>query len=71
MWWTDDKTAIRVDCSAFVKRYVDTHAVKEQYRPYIISGQAVGDAPTIVLTSIDTCVPKAPNFGVPDQNVFK
>jgi hypothetical protein len=24
-----------------------------------------------VLKSIDTCAPKAPNFGVPEQNVFK
>jgi len=71
VWWTDEKAAIRVDCSAFLKRYVDTHVAKEQYQPYIISGQAIGDAKTIVLTSVDTCTPKAPNFGVPDQNVFK
>jgi hypothetical protein len=60
-----------VNCSPSVKRYLDTHAPKEQYRPYVISGQAVGEAPNIVLKSIDTCAPKAPNFGVPEGNVFK
>jgi hypothetical protein len=37
----------------------------------VISGQAVGEPASIVLKSIDTCAPKAPNFGVPDTNVFK
>jgi hypothetical protein len=32
---------------------------------------AIGAAANIVLKSIDTCAPKAPNFGVPDENVFK
>ena len=71
VWWTDDKTALAVNCSPFVKRYLDNHTPKEQYRPYIISGQAIGEGDSIVLRSIDTCAPKAPNFGVPDQNVFK
>lgn len=71
VWWSDDKAALRVDCSGFVQRFLDTHTAKEQYRPYVISGQAIGDAGKIVLTSVDTCAPKATNFGVPDQNVFK
>jgi hypothetical protein len=71
VWWTDDKAALAVNCSPFVKRYLDNHTPKEQYRPYIISGQAVGDATNIVLKSVDTCAPKAPNFGVPDANVFR
>ena len=71
VWWTDDKTALAVNCSPFVKRYLDNHTPKEQYRPYIISGQAIREGDNIVLRSIDTCAPKAPNFGVPDQNVFK
>jgi hypothetical protein len=71
IWWTDEKSALMVNCSPSVKRYLDTHASKEQYRPYVISGQAVGDAANIVLKSIDTCAPKAPNFGVPEGNVFK
>jgi len=71
VWWTDDKTALLVNCAPFVKKYLDNHTPKEQYRPYIISGQAIGEAANIVLKSIDTCAPKAPNFGVPDKNVFK
>jgi hypothetical protein len=71
VWWTDDKAALQVNCSPFVKRYLDNRTPKEQYRPYVISGQAVGDAANIVLTAIDTCAPKAPNFGVPETNVFK
>jgi hypothetical protein len=38
VWWTDDKTALIVNCAPFVKRYLDNHTPKEQYRPYIISG---------------------------------
>jgi hypothetical protein len=72
VWWTDDKAAMLVNCSPSVSTYLDTHAPKDQYRPYVISGQAIGEAANnIVLKSIDTCAPKAPNFGVPDKNVFK
>jgi hypothetical protein len=71
VWWTDDKNALAVNCSPFVQKYVDGHAPKEQYRPYIISGQAVSPSAELVLKSVDTCVPKAPNFGVPEKNVFK
>lgn len=71
VWWTDDKKSLRVDCAPFVKRYVETRAPKERYSPYIISGQAVGEGDNIVLRSIDTCAPKAPNFGVPENNVFR
>jgi hypothetical protein len=71
VWWTDDKKALGVNCAPFVTRYVDNHTPKERYRPYIISGQAVGEGSDIVLRSIDACAPKAPNFGVPEKNVFK
>ena len=71
VWWTDDKKNRLVNCAPFVKRYLDKHTPKEQYSPYIISGQAVGEAANIILKSIDTCAPKAPNFGVPEENVFK
>lgn len=71
VWWTDDKGNLGVNCAPFVKRFLDTHTPKERYSPYIISGQAVGEADTIILKSIDTCAPKAPNFGVPEENVFK
>jgi len=71
VWWTDEKTAFVIDCSPSVKRYLDKGTPKAQYSPYIISGQALGEASNIVLKSIDTCAPKAPNFGVPDENVFK
>src|SRR5262249_12735750 len=71
VWWTDDKAAVAVNCAPSIKRYLDTHMPKDQYRPYIVSGQAVGEPADIVLKSVDTCAPKAPNFGVPDENVFK
>ena len=71
VWWSDEKPALIVNCAPFVQRYLDNHTPKEQYRPYIISGQAIGEGDNIVLRSIDTCAPKAPNFGVPDKNVFK
>jgi len=71
IWWTDDRKSLAVNCAPFVKRYLDTHVPKAQYTPYVISGQAVGDASNIVLKSIDTCAPKASHFGVPDENVYK
>jgi len=71
VWWTEEKTPLAIDCSPFVKRYLDNKTPRHQYSPYVISGQALGQAPGIVLTSIDTCAPKAPKFGVPEQNVFK
>jgi hypothetical protein len=71
VWWTDDKAALLVNCAPSVKKLLDARAPKEQYRPYIISGQATGEAANIVLTSVDTCAAKAAKFGVPEENVFK
>lgn len=71
VWWTEEKSAFSVNCAPFIKRYVDDHTPKDIYRPYVISGQAVGKPANIVLTSIDTCAPKAVHFGVPEKNVFK
>ena len=71
LWWTDEKKASILDCSPSVQKYLDNHTPKDQYRPYIISGQAVSPSAAIVLKSVDTCAPRAPNFGVPDKNVFK
>jgi hypothetical protein len=71
VWWTDDKQALAVNCSPSVSRYLNAHTPKEQYRPYVISGQVVGDPSSLVLRAIDTCAPKADKFGVPEQNVFK
>ncbi|MGA3260007.1 MAG: hypothetical protein ABSE35_14080 [Bryobacteraceae bacterium] len=69
-WWTDDKMA-QFHCAQFIQRYLSNHTQKDQYRPYILSGMAIGEGNDIVLKSIDTCVPKAPNFGVADTNVLK
>ena len=71
VWWTDEKSALAVNCSPFIKRYLDNRTPKEQYRPFVISGQAVGEGTSIVLRPVDTCAAKAPNFGVPESNVFK
>jgi hypothetical protein len=73
VWYTDDRTFMNLEkgCTTWIKRYVDNHTPKEQYRPYIISGQNVGDGNNIILKSIDDCVGKANHFGVPEQEVFK
>jgi len=71
IWWTDEKPAALVDCTPSVKRYLESHTPKEEYRPYIISGQAIGDGTDIVLRSISTCAHKALAFGAPEGNVYK
>lgn len=71
VWWTDEKSPFMINCAPFIKRFLDNHTPKEQYRPYVISGQAVGESTNIVLTSIDSCAPRAAHFGVPEKNVFK
>lgn len=73
VWFTDDKTFMNLEkgCTTWIKRYVDNHTPKEQYRPYVIAGQNVGDANNIVLKSIDDCVGKADHFGVAEKDVFK
>jgi len=71
VWWWDDKTAFHPICAPWIKRYLDNRAPKEQYSPYVISGQAIGDGNNLVLKSIDTCAARAAHFGVPAENVFK
>jgi hypothetical protein len=71
VWWTDDKKNRLVNYALFVKRYLDKRTPKEDYRPYVISGQAVGGPANIVLKSVDPCAPKAVHFGVPEANVFR
>jgi len=72
IWWSDDKNVMRLSCAVWIKRYVDNHASKEQYRPYVMSGIEVGDGDNLVLKSVDDCVPKAPHFGVlSEDEVFK
>jgi hypothetical protein len=72
VWWSDDKNGIRFHCASFIQRWLNNHAPADEYRPYILSGVNVGTADNIVLTRIDTCVPKAPHYGVlSEDNVFK
>jgi hypothetical protein len=71
VWWTDEKPKFGVDCSPFVKRYLDSRIPKDQYSPFVISGQATGEPSDIVLRSVDTCAAKVPKFGVPEENVFR
>src|SRR5690242_15030144 len=71
VWWTDEKPAFSVNCAPFINKFLNNHTPKDQYRPYVISGQMVGEPAHIILTSIDTCAPKAAHFGVPEENVFK
>ena len=73
VWFTDDKNFmnLKMGCTTWIKRYVDNHTPTEQYRPYLISGQNVGDGNNIVLTSIDACVAKAEHYGASERDVFK
>ena len=73
IWFTDDKTFMNLEggCTTWIGRYVDNHTPKEQYRPYIIAGQNVGDANNILLRDIDDCVGHADHFGVDEKKVFK
>jgi hypothetical protein len=71
VWWTDDSKAFRFGCPGYIKGYVDRHTPAETYRPYILSGQAIGEGEHIVLKSVDDCVPRALHFGAPDANVVQ
>ena len=71
VWWTDDSKAFRFGCPGYIKGYVDRHTPADAYRPYILSGQAIGEGDHIVLKSVDDCVPRAPHFGAPDANVVQ
>lgn len=72
IWWWDDKNAIGPNCSRWIKRYLDNHTPKTQYRPYVISGDEVGEGDSLVLRSVDDCVSKADHFGVlSEDEVFK
>ncbi len=62
VWWTDNKAG-QFPCARFIQKYLTDHKPKEQYRPYVLDGEAVGQGDKIVLRHVDTCVPKAPNFG--------
>lgn len=69
VWWTDDPKAFRFHCDMWIKRWLDSHAPPEKYRPYVLDGEGVGDDKHLVLRHVDSCVPNAPNFGA--INVFK
>jgi hypothetical protein len=72
IWWSDDPKAFYPHCAPWIKRDIDNHTPKEQYRPYVISGVEVGDGDNLILKSVDDCVPKAPRFGVlSEDEVFK
>ena len=71
VWWSDNKNGFRFHCADFIKRYLDNRTPPEKYSPYILSGHAIGEDPGIVMKSLDACVPNAPNYGVPEANVFK
>ena len=69
VWWTDENTS-PFACAKWIRGYVDGATPKEKYAPYILSGAAVAGK-ELLLKNVDTCVPKAPNFGVPEGNVYK
>ena len=71
VWWTEEKTQFMVNCAPFVQRFLDNHTPKENFRPYVIAGQAIGDGDHIVLKSIGSCAPKATHYGASPDEFFK
>ena len=69
LWWTDNPEG-SFQCAKSIDRYLKENVSETEYAPYILSGKTLGDDPS-VLQSIDTCSPKAPNFGVSPENVFR
>lgn len=69
VWWTDTKEQLLVNCAPFVTEYLKNNTAKSAYSPYIISGRSVGKD-ELILDTIDTCAPLAPNFGAPPENVY-
>jgi hypothetical protein len=68
VWWTDNNNS-PFTCYKTIGNYLKNQTPKEDYAPYILSGSAVTEG-EIILKNVDTCVPKAPHFGVPDENVY-
>jgi hypothetical protein len=68
VWWTDNPDFM-FGCAKFIQAYLDEKTPKEDYSPYVIAGMLV-EGTELVLRSVDTCTPKAPNFGAPQENVF-
>ena len=58
--------------SCAIRDYLDKKTPKTNYAPYILSGGVVNSngGKEIILKNIDTCVPNAPHFGVPQENVY-
>ena len=72
VWWTDNNV-LPFTCHKTIKDYLAKKTPKANYAPYILSGAVVkgsSGGKEIILKNIDTCVPKAPHFGVPHENVY-
>ena len=72
VWWTDNNVVL-FTCHKTIKDYLEKKTPKANYAPYILSGAVVKGSTggkEIILKKIDTCVPKAPHFGVPQENVY-
>ena len=69
VWWTDNNVLL-FTCHKAIKD-LDKKTPKTNYAPYILSGGVVNSngGKEIILKNIDTCVPNAPHFGVPQENV--
>jgi hypothetical protein len=72
VWWTDNNVLL-FTCHKTIKDYLDKKTPTVNYAPYILSGAVVKGSTggkEIILKNIDTCVPRAPHFGVPQENVY-
>lgn len=68
VWWSDNNNGL-FTCWKGIGQYISDNVPPGEYAPYILSGASLGDDKSI-LQNVDTCAPKAPKFGVPEENVF-
>ena len=71
VWWSEDPKGLRFGCEKWIKGWLDKHDPPEKYRPYVLAGSGLGDDNHLVLKFVDTCVPKAPNYGAMESSIFK
>lgn len=69
VWWRYDPEEAFA-CAKFIRQYINEGVPKEEYHPYVLAGTVVEDENGVVLTSVDTCAPKAPNFGAPAGSIY-
>lgn len=68
VWWSDDNNGL-FSCYKWIEKYLSEGTPISEYAPYVLAGKSLEDDRT-VMQSVDTCAPKAPNFGASEESVF-